>query len=73
MFADVLAKFRSLYFLIAILLIQVTLLISDSKELRNSKLLVDAGQNILNRESPYSTPNPYGSFPGLIFVLIDKL
>ena len=73
MFAKVFTKFRSIYFLIAILLIEVTLLISDSKELRNSKLLVDAGQNILNKESPYSTPNPYGPFPGLIFILIDKL
>lgn len=73
MFAKVFTKFRSIYFLITILLIEVALLISDSKELRNSKLLVDAGQNILNKESPYSTPNPYGPFPGLIFVLIEKL
>jgi hypothetical protein len=73
MFAEVLSKIRSIYFLLAILLIEVILLISDSNELRNSKLLIDAGQNILNRESPYSTPNPYGSSPGLIFALIDKL
>jgi hypothetical protein len=73
MFHKIFDRLRSIHFLITILLIEFALLISDSKELRNSKLLVDAGQNILNKESPYSTPNPYGSFPGMLFVLIDNL
>jgi hypothetical protein len=73
MFYKIFDRLRSIHFLIIILLIEFALLISDSKELRNSKLLVDAGQNILNRESPYSTPNPYGSFPGILFVFIDNL
>lgn len=52
---------------------QVAILSIGTSELRNSKLLVDAGTDLINGKSPYTTPNPYGSWPGLIFYLIDKV
>jgi hypothetical protein len=55
------------------LLTQVFILSGGTSGLRNSKLLVDAGNNIINGNSPYTTPNPYGSWPGLFFFLIDKI
>lgn len=65
--------FRSYSFLCAMLCAQVAILSIGTSELRNSKLLVDAGTDLINGKSPYTTPNPYGSWPGLIFFLIDKV
>lgn len=73
MFNHLLVILRSHLFLVLMLLMQVVILSRGTSMLRNSKLLVDAGNDIVNGNSPYTTPNPYGSWPGLIFLLLDKI
>ncbi len=64
---------KSRFFLSLTILIQISVLLSAVDSLRNSKLLVDAGKDILNGRSPYSTPNPYGTWPGTLYALLDYL
>jgi len=68
-----LSVFRSIYLLIALASVQILNFAQKPDSLRNSMLLVDAGKNIINRESPYTIPNPYGTSPGLIFLFINKV
>jgi hypothetical protein len=68
------AKFiKTPIFLSFCILLKVCVLLSTVDSLRNSKLLVDAGKDILARRSPYSTPNPYGTWPGILYALLDYL
>lgn len=64
---------KSRFFLSLTIVLQVAVLLSAVDSLRNSKLLVDAGKDILNGRSPYSTPNPYGTWPGTLYALLDYL
>lgn len=64
---------KSRFFLSLTIVLQVAVLLSPVDSLRNSKLLVDAGKDILNGRSPYSTPNPYGTWPGTLYALLDYL
>jgi len=49
------------------------ILLSTVDSLRNSGLLVDAGKNIFHGQSPYTNPNPYGSWPGILYATVDYL
>ena len=57
--------------LFAVVLIEMLILAFKENSLRNSQLLIDAGENIFNRESAYATPNPYGPFPSLMYKIIS--
>lgn len=71
---EVVVRFiKSRFFLSLTIVLQVAVLLSAVDSLRNSKLLVDAGKNILNGSSPYLTPNPYGTWPGTLYALLDYL
>lgn len=71
---EIAVKFiKTRFFLSLTILLQVCVLLSAVDSLRNSKLLVDAGKDILNGRSPYSTPNPYGTWPGTLYALLDYL
>ena len=56
---------------IALIFFEIAVLSLKEDQLRNSELLVNAGENLLQRESPYSTPNPYGPLPSAFYRLIN--
>jgi len=70
---DVVKFIKSQFFLSLIILLQVGNLLSTVDSLRNSGLLVDAGKNIFHGRSPYTIPNPYGTWPGILYALVDYL
>lgn len=70
---DVIKFIKSRFFLSLIILLQVGTLLSTVDSLRNSGLLVDAGKNIFHGRSPYTIPNPYGTWPGILFAFVDYL
>jgi len=70
---DVVKFIKSRFFLSSLIMLQVGALLSILDSLRNSKLLVDAGKDILHGRSPYTTPNPYGTWPGILYAFVDYL
>jgi hypothetical protein len=70
---DVVGFLKTRFFLSIVILLQLYVLLSDVDSLRNSKLLVDAGRDIFHGRSPYTTPNPYGTWPGILYGIVDYL
>ena len=71
--ADVVKFIKTRFFLSFIIFLQLCALVSNVDSLRNSKLLVDAGKDIFHGRSPYTTTNPYGTWPGLLYAVVDYL
>ena len=66
-------KSKTTLFLVLAVLTETILLILRVKGLHNSELLINVGQKIINGENPYIPLQPYGTFPGLIYWLINFL